>query len=208
MKRYIVVFSLLIPLMLTLHPAPAQTFMPVNGRPVRRQLESMVILRWDKQYFRPQWYYLLFHHKYRKGEDRRTLLQLLPTAGLVRINEEKASKQKEDTQEVGRQELWSYINHRANAHYYLIFQAKLDRLSEEITALIGQGKTLGMEPSVIARMQQEQQRLADEITIIKEGYLDEGLKSEAFLGIEQEMQALKGLISELLHVYQIYHQYK
>ncbi len=200
--------TIVISLMLIVYPVSAQTVMQVNGRPVRRQLESMVVMRWNKKYFRPQWYYKLFHNKYRKGEDRRTLLQLLPTAGLLQVNENKADQQKEDTDEVGRQELWSYINHTSNAHYYLIFQAKFDKLEKDIKALIGQGRSLGMEASVVERMHQELDRLKDEINIIKDGYLDEGIKSEEFLHIEQEMQALKGLISELLHVYSIRIRYQ
>ena len=200
--------TIVISLMLIVYPVSAQTVMQVNGRPVRRQLESMVVMRWNKKYFRPQWYYKLFHNKYRKGEDRRTLLQLLPTAGLLQVNENKADQQKEDTDEAGRQELWSYINHTSNAHYYLIFQAKFDKLEKDIKALIGQGRGLGMEASVIERMHQELDRLRDEINIIKDGYLDEGIKSEEFLHIEQEMQALKGLIGELLHVYSIRIRYQ
>ena len=188
--------------------ANAQAATQVNGRPVRRQLESMVFMKWDKNYFRPKWYYYLFHNKYRKGEDRRTILQLLPAAAFVTINQEKAEQQNEDTQEVGRQQGWSFVNHTANAHYRLIFRKKLDKLSGEITDLIGEGQSAGMENEVVVRLQQERERLEDEVKIIKEGYLNEGVKSEEFIRIEQEMNVLKGFISELLYYYRLRSKYK
>ena len=188
--------------------ANAQAATQVNGRPVRRQLESMVFMKWDKKYFRPKWYYFLFHNKYRKGKDKRTILQLAPTAAFVRANKEKAEEQDEDTQEVGRQEGWSFVNHTANAHYRLIFRKKLDKLSDEITGLIGEGQSAGMENEVVVRLRQELERLEDEVEIIKEGYLNEGIKSEEFIRIEQEMKALKGFISELLYYYRLRSKYE
>ncbi len=48
------------------------------------RLENMVFMLWGG--FRLNWYYILFHNKYRKGTDRRTIK--LPPAGKLGTVEE------------------------------------------------------------------------------------------------------------------------
>lgn len=50
----------------------------VKDTPKRRQWNSVVYRKWSKSYFRPKWYYWLFHNRYRRGEDRRYIKQNLP----------------------------------------------------------------------------------------------------------------------------------
>ena len=57
----------------------------------QRQIENMVFMRWGG--FKPKWYYFLFHNKYRKGPDRRTILQLVPTDLVIRQTEEKSEEE-------------------------------------------------------------------------------------------------------------------
>ncbi|EJF07896.1 hypothetical protein [Pontibacter sp. BAB1700] len=54
--------------------ALGQGVQPVNSKNTRYQLEREVVTRWGK--FNPKWYFILFHNKYRKGPDRRNMLQL------------------------------------------------------------------------------------------------------------------------------------
>ncbi len=204
----LIVLSLMTFATLVSFSARGQGATEVKSRATDRQLKSMVFMKWDKQYFRPQWYYWLFHNRYRKGQDRRTLLQLLPAAAFLHLNEDKAEEQQAHTDEIGRQELWTYINYTANAHYHLIFKARFESLAKQFAALIAEGKSSGMESSVRGRLQQEQERLEDEVTIIREGYMNEGIKSEEFLRIAQEMESLQGLLTELVHVYRIRSRYQ
>ena len=74
------------------HYSQAQVVSIVKDRYKTRQLENMVFMRWGG--FRPKWYYFLFHNKYRKGPDRRTMLQLLPTDLVIRQTKEKSEEEK------------------------------------------------------------------------------------------------------------------
>jgi hypothetical protein len=62
----------------------------------QRQLENMVFMRWGG--FKPKWYYFLFHNKYRKGPDRRTILQLVPTDLVIGQTKEKSEEEGEDAE--------------------------------------------------------------------------------------------------------------
>ena len=77
----------------------------VKDKYKQRQLESMVATRWGK--FIPKWYYILFHNKYRQGEDRRNMLQLLPTLASVTLTEEQTEQEKEETQALYEQAVWT-----------------------------------------------------------------------------------------------------
>lgn len=185
----------------------AQTVVPVVSRHTRRQLESMVFLKWDKDYFRPQWYYILFHNRYRTGPDRRTMLQLVPTAASVEISEEESEKQQEDAETVAHQELMDAVNRQAETHYHLYFKKKFDDLNQEIDNLLVECINENMPTDAVQKLGFEQIRLNDNLHIIREGYLQKGDSAEAMEEIEADLITLKLKITRLLRYIKIQNKF-
>lgn len=168
----------------------------VNDKYQRRQMESMVITRWGK--FIPKWYYILFHNKYRKGEDRRNMWQLLPAVAAVSLTEAQSDNEKEDSDQLFEQAVWTEANIEAELPYRLYFEAKFRQLQSEITNLIGEAQVAEVDPEVIHTFQSEAARLTGQIDIIREGMLTNGESCEAYNDIEEEMRKLKGMIRKYL----------
>jgi hypothetical protein len=90
----------------------------------QRQLENMVFMRWGG--FKPKWYYFLFHNKYRKGPDRRTLLQLLPTDAVIRLNKEKTEDEADEVVEMYAMQYYDAANRGLELHYHFHYKQIFD----------------------------------------------------------------------------------
>jgi hypothetical protein len=90
----------------------------------QRQLENMVFMRWGG--FKPKWYYFLFHNKYRKGPDRRTLLQLLPSDAVIRLNKEKTEDEADEVLEMYAMQYYDAANRGLELHYHFHFKQIFD----------------------------------------------------------------------------------
>ena len=168
----------------------------VTDKYKRRQMESMVITRWGK--FKPKWYYILFHNKYRKGEDRRTMLQLLPTIASITITEEQSNQEKEDTDQLYQQALWITSNRTLEPVYHLYYKPKIQKLNLEIDALIARSLQENVDAMVIETFQFERTRLNEQVDILREGFLQQGESTKGMEEIEQELNKLKGMIQKYL----------
>lgn len=177
----------------------------VNDKYKQRQMESMVATRWGD--FIPRWYYILFHNKYRKGEDRRNMLQLLPTAAAINITEAQSRQEREDTNEVFKQYLWINTNRTIEPVYHLQFKPKLLQVNLEIEALIFQALQIEVNPSVILTFQTEHIRLKEQVEIIREGLIDQGESVEGYQEILQELTKLKGMIHKYISKQEILNKY-
>ena len=158
----------------------------------QRQIENMVFMRWGG--FKPKWYYLLFHNKYRKGPDRRTILQLAPTDLAVRQSKDKSEEEGEDVKIMYEEQIWDATNRQLDLHYTLHFKPILVILNHEIDLLIVKAITLNTDPSAIHLFRKEQERLNNEIEIIRKGWLERGDSAEAMKDIELDLRSLKGRI--------------
>lgn len=190
--------------LLFIESAGAQSI--VRDRSTKRQMENMVFMRWGG--FRPKWYYFLFHNKYRKGPDRRTMLQLVPTDLLIRQTAKKSKEEKDDVYILYKQEAWEGIHRAYGIHYYLYFKAIFDKLNQDIDALITRGISINTHPNAIRAFRKEQERLNGEIAIIRDGWLEKGDSAEAMQQRESDFRLLKGNILKLLHVQTIYVKYQ
>ena len=168
----------------------------VTDKYKRRQMENMVITRWGK--FKPKWYYILFHNKYRKGEDRRTMLQLLPTIASITITEEQSNEEKEDTDQLYQQALWITSNRTLEPVYHLYYKPKIQKLNLEIDALIARSLQEHVDPTVINTFQFEQSRLNEQVDILRKGFLSQGESTKGMEEIEQELKKLKGMVQKYL----------
>lgn len=177
----------------------------VSDKYKRTQLENMVVIRWGK--FIPKWYYFLFHDKYRKGEDRRTMRQLMPTMAAVAIAEAQSKQQREDTQELFEQALWVEANVLSDYPYLLYYQPIFKRLNEEIDALIATAMALHVDPEIASVFQEEQSRINGQITILREGFLPKGESARGMAGIEDGLQKLRGMVHKYIAHQQILNKY-
>ena len=177
----------------------------VNDKYKRRQMESMVAARWGK--FIPKWYYILFHNKYRKGEDRRTMLQLLPIMAATSITEEQSRQEQEDTDQVFQQYVWINSNRTLEPVYHLQFKPVFQKRHLEIDALLIQAQQLGVAPSVIQTFQHEQVRLNEQIDILRNGFLAQEESTEGMKEIEQELKELKTMIHKYITHQRILNKY-
>lgn len=178
----------------------------VRDKYTKRQMENMVFMRWGG--FRPKWYYILFHNKYRKGPDRRTLVQLLPTNLLIRQTAKKSQEEKEDVYIVYKQEIWEGIHRAYGIHYYLYFKTIFDKLNQDIDALIARAILINTHPDVIRAFRKEQERLNGEIEIIRDGWLEKGDSAEAMQQIESDFRSLKGNMLKFMSIQTIHLKYQ
>lgn len=190
-------------MLLTLQLSYAQQI--VNDKYKRRQMESMVATRWGK--FIPRWYYILFHNKYRKGEDRRNMLQLLPTMAATNITEAQSQQEQEDTDEVFKQYVWVSSNRMLESVYHLQFKPMLSQLNTEIDALLIQAEQTQVDFSVIQTFQFEQIRLNEQVNILRKGFLAQGESKEGYQEILEELTKLRSMIHKYINNQHILNKY-
>ncbi len=203
--KQIVTISILLGSILFTQNSQAQAVSIVKDRYKSRQLENMVFMRWGG--FRPKWYYILFHNKYRKGPDRRTMLQLAQTDVVIGQTEEKSDEEKEDVDIVYSHELWDAINRASETHYHLHFKPLFEKLNSEINALIARGITINTHVDAIQSFRMEQDRLNGEIEIIRKGWLEKGDSAEAMKEIEKDLRSLKGKLVKFINLQTINQKY-
>jgi hypothetical protein len=177
----------------------------VTNKYTRRQMENMVVTRWGK--FIPKWYYILFHNKYRKGEDRRNMWQLLPILASTAITEEQSNTEKEDTDQLYQQALWVTSNRTLEPVYHLYYKPKIQKLNLEIDALIASSRQEHMDLTVIETFQFERTRLNEQVDILRKGFLSQGESEEGLKEIEHELKQLKGMILKYLSHQRILNKY-
>lgn len=188
-------FLLIFFLLLSTPPLYSQQL--VNDKYKRRQLESMVVTRWGK--FTPNWYYVLFHNKYRKGEDRRTMLQLAPTLAAVDITKGQSDEEKEDTNQLFDQSVSLQANIEMELPYHLYFEPKFSTLRAELETLLISCIYMQVDGTAISAFHSERDRLFGQITIIRDGRLTNGEAFEAYAEIERELMQLRGMIHSYIH---------
>lgn len=182
-----------------------QTVSIVRDPYVKRQLENMVFIRWGG--FKPKLYYFLFHNKYRKGPDRRTLLQLLPTDAVIRLNKEKTEDEADEVQEMYAMQYYDAANRVMELHYHFHFKQIFDDLNEEINQLRNQAIELNTDPKAVQSFTEEQERLNNDIEIIRQGWLEKGESAEAMKEIEKDLRVLKGNLIRFVKLQNINQKY-
>ena len=173
---------------------------------MQKQLENIVFIRWGD--FKPKWYYILFHNKYRKGPDRRTILQLVPTDLVVRQTKEKSEAEGDDVNVVFEEQVWDATNRALETHYHLHFKPIFERLNQDIDLLITNAIAINTHPDALQSFRKEQERLNGEIEIIRKGWLEKGDSAEAMKEIEKDLRALKGNLIKFINLQTINQKYQ
>lgn len=197
-KLQILLFSLILSCLLVENTV-AQAVTPVDSRNVRYQMEREVITRWNR--FNPGWYFLLFHNQYRRGEDRRNMLQLAPTLAFIKINEEAAEIEQEDVNTVFENELFLAADRSLNKNYHLFYEPKIKNLNTEINLANAEAMKIGVAPEHILALMQERERINADIDLTKDAYQDDSKKAEQFRVALKDLAALRGYYRRIINLY-------
>ncbi|AKD01911.1 hypothetical protein POKO110462_10300 [Pontibacter korlensis] len=187
----------LLPVLFT--DALGQGVQPVSSKNTRYQLEREVITRWGK--FNPKWYFILFHNKYRKGPDRRNMLQLAPTMALVSQNRVKAQAQEEAVSQVYEQEMFKFADRSLNKGYHLLYKKKIDELNTALWAMNAEAVQAGVQAAYILAIHAERDRINADIGIVLDAYLDDAKKGEQLRVYISELTALQNDYRRLISLF-------
>ncbi|RAU81365.1 hypothetical protein DP923_16500 [Pontibacter arcticus] len=187
----------LLPVLFT--DALGQGVQPVNSKNTRYQLEREVVTRWGK--FNPKWYFILFHNKYRKGPDRRNMLQLAPTMALLNQNRVKAQAQEEAVSQVYEQEMFKFADRSLNKGYHLLYKKKIDELNTALLGMNAEAVQAGVQADYILAIHAERDRINADIGIILDAYLDDAKKGEQLRVYISELTALRNDFRRLISLF-------
>ena len=187
----------LLPVLFT--DALGQGVQPVNSKNTRYQLEREVVTRWGK--FNPKWYFILFHNKYRKGPDRRNMLQLAPTMALLNQNKVKAQAQEEAVSQVYEQEMFKFADRSLNKGYHLLYKKKIDELNTALLGMNAEAVQAGVQADYILAIHAERDRINADIGIILDAYLDDAKKGEQLRVYIGELTALRNYFRRLISLF-------
>ncbi|MEJ8804149.1 hypothetical protein [Pontibacter sp. H249] len=187
----------LLPILFT--DALGQGVQPVNSKNTRYQLEREVVTRWGK--FNPKWYFILFHNKYRKGPDRRNMLQLAPTMALLNQNRVKAEAQEEAVSQVYEQEMFKFADRSLNKGYHLLYKKKIDELNTALLGMNAEAVQAGVQADYILAIHAERDRINADIGILLDAYLDDAKKGEQLRVYIGELTALRNDFRRLISLF-------
>ncbi|MDX5417611.1 MAG: DUF5045 domain-containing protein [Hymenobacteraceae bacterium] len=187
----------LLPVLFT--DALGQGVQPVNSKNTRYQLEREVVTRWGK--FNPKWYFILFHNKYRKGPDRRNMLQLAPTMALLSQNRVKALAQEEAVSQVYEQEMFKFADRSLNKGYHLLYKNRIDELNTALLGMNAEAVQAGVQADYMLAIHAERDRINADIGIILDAYLDDAKKGEQLRVYIGELTALRNDFRRLISLF-------
>lgn len=185
-------------LLLPLTGAVAQGVKQVKDKSKNKQLEREVFIKWDKDDFDPKWYYILFHNKYRRGEDKRNMLQLAPTIAALRLNKSDAEQEEEDVNTVYEQEMFKAADRTLNKNFYLLYERKIVALNRQIATLNAEAVAAGVEFDMLLALVEEHDRIKADIELTKEAYQDDAKKGDRFRVALEDLQTLRGYYQRLI----------
>ena len=169
----------------------------VEDRNSRWQRERMAYQRWDK--FRPKWYFVLNHNRYRKGPDRRTVKQLYPALATMELNVEESQEEREKAAQWEGHHLAQQANVLAEKHYWLRFKPELDSYRNQFYALALPLETA--PPGVMQPLYDEAAMLDEYLAITREGNSNPGESQAAMAEIASGWQRLIAVVSRLSRGY-------
>lgn len=186
--------------------------MEVNNEGVRRQFQSMVYQQWDKDYFRPKIYYWLVHNKYRRGEDRRYILQLAPTIASSTLNNQTTEEENKEVEKDYTDEIAIDLDKRVNLKYDLLYRKEFDglflRLStfeirasfEVLSSYSGQPFNMGEHNQVVLNFIERKK-------IIDDSYQESYKKNRAYDQLLSDMENYLKLLINLERRLAVYNKY-
>jgi hypothetical protein len=172
---------------------PLQAQVVVEDEDKNNQLQREVWWdEWDGH--TPGWFYWLielFQSDEYRDEDRRNLLQLLPTVLMVRVNKERTDKEKEYVDAIAQDKLFILADMEIDYAYELA-KSELNELRGRVAQTISKAQKLGVYAPMIREMSNENQRIEGRIYALKKSDLT---NVDRQLGYQSEAEALRKLIA-------------
>lgn len=176
----------------------AQTI--VDGKYTRLQMEREVITRWGKikryllffqvrDNFQPYWYFLLFHREYMMSDDKRNMLQLVPTLAFTEETKNNTIKEQEDVEEIFKQALVKGVDRITNKRWELFERDKFRELYERIDVEIQTTNSFyKLSERTKEDLVQTYLSIQDKVDIMRDSYIDDAEKGEAFRSYYNELE--------------------
>lgn len=168
----------------------------VNNRYVNDQLKRQVFIYWPnkKRKFKPRWYFWLFHNKYRKGPDRRNIWQLLPTVAFTTLNEQDSELEGEDVDVWYKQEVNKGLDRTLNKRWNIYEKKKFGEINVKIATQLEKSTSLNANTGFIFKVLNEQERINGDVKVIRDSYMDDAEKGEAYQNYLKELKTLSASI--------------
>ena len=141
----------------------------------------------------PSWFYWiieLFQSDEYRDEDRRNLLQLLPTVLAVRGNKESTDKEKEYVDAVAQDKLFILADMELD-YAYLMIKPELNELRTRVANNLSKAQKVGVYAAMIKEISRENQRIEGRIKALQKSDLT---NADRQLGYQSEVQAFRKLI--------------
>ncbi len=172
--------------------ALAQVPLPVQDNAVRLQIEREVFHRWNK--FNPEWWFILFHNKYRKGEDRRNQIQLIKMMGALKLSENQSEQEHEHADTISVYEQAYLANVLAETHYHLYWKDVFEEFNTRFLKDMMACQQAGMPERDRQAFYTERRMLNEVLDILRKGSLSPGDQNEGMQHLQAEWASfLSGL---------------
>jgi hypothetical protein len=171
-------------------PLQAQTTVEDENR--NNQLQREVWWsEWDGH--TPSWFYWIievFQSDEYRDEDRRNLLQLLPTVWVTKINKEQTEKEKEYVDAVAQDKLFILADITVDYAYELA-KSELNELRSRVANNLIKAQQIGVYTPMIREISNENQRIEGRIKALRKSDLT---NADRQLGYQSEAEAFRKLI--------------
>jgi hypothetical protein len=141
----------------------------------------------------PGWFYWLielFQSDEYRDEDRRNLLQLLPTVLAVRTSKERTDKEKEYVDAVAQDKLFILADMEIDYAYELA-KSELNELRSRVTNNLSKAQKIGVYAAMIKEISNENQRIEGRIKALRKSDLT---NVDRQLGYQSEAEAFRKLL--------------
>lgn len=184
----------------------------VHDKAKNRQFESMVFKKWDKNYFKPKWFYLLFYNKYRKGEDKRYILQTGATYGASVAEAKQVEKSKKQVKEQFDYKIIDAVDRTVNPKYNLLFKKEFDNLFNKIKSTQIEAKILTLDHPKKLKIVAEHLLIVDEfkhrLKVIKSSYSPSAEKNRNLEKLYNDMREYTEYIHRVSQKIKMKERYK
>jgi hypothetical protein len=189
-RRLIKVIIAFIFLVLTPSVLQAQKLVKDKNR-VNQLQREVWWSEWDGH--TPSWFYWLielFQSDEYRDEDRRNLLQLLPTLWMTKISKEQTEKEKEYVDAVAKDKLFILADMELD-YAYLMVKPELNELRSRVTNNLSKAQKIGVYAAMIKEISKENTRIESRIYALRKSDLT---NADRQLGYQSEAEAFRKLI--------------
>jgi hypothetical protein len=171
---------------------PLQAQIMVEDENRNNQLQREVWWsEWDGH--TPSWFYWiieLFQSDEYRDEDRRNILQLLPTVWATKVNKEQTEKEKEYVDAVAKDKLFILADMEIDYAYELA-KSELNELRSRVSNNLSKAQQIGVYAAMIREISNENQRIEGRIKALQKSDLT---NADRQLGYQSEAEAFRKLI--------------